>query len=155
MTISNDSEFKAALSALPIAQQRLVAARFVESVLSVSKDPRIGNALLAAQRADIGAAELAAAFHAARSASVESYTPCGKEADWLCQAGHFVAKAALNSVMPAAQGANLAWDAAMNARMARASETIARGEGNDNQEAERQYRILSEFLTVMANRLSG
>ena len=155
MTISNDNEFKAALNALPIAQQRIVAARFTENVLSASKDPRVANALQAAQQTDVSTAELAAAYQAARSASVESYTPCGKEADWLCQAGHFVAKAAMSSVTPAAHGANLAWDAAMHARMARASETIASGAGNDNQEAEQQYRILSEFLTDMANRRPG
>jgi len=143
MTISNDSEFKAALSALAPAQQRMVAARFAENVLSASPDPRVSSALQAAKRADITEAELAAAVHAARSASVASYTSCSKEADRQHQASHFVAKAALNSVMPAAHGANRAWEAALNARMARA---IASGVASDNSEAQQQYRILSEFL---------
>ena len=147
MAIHNDKEFKAILHSLSIARQRQVAARFAENVLSVSTDPRVAGAVHAATRADIGDQELALAFQAVRRATVESYTQCGKEADWMCQAGHFVAKAAMSSVMPAEQGANLAWEAAMNARMARAAETVATGEGTGgNSEAERQYRLLEEFL---------
>lgn len=148
MAIFNDSEFKAALSRLSLAQQRALAARFAENVLAVSRDPRVAGAVQAAKRPDVTERELVPAFHAARSASVESHTQCGKEADWLCQAGHFVAKAAMISVMPAEQGGNLAWEAAMNARMARTTETIATGEGSANSEAEQQYRILDEYLNA-------
>jgi hypothetical protein len=43
-------------------------------------------------------------------------------------------------------GSNLAWDAAMQARMARTCQTVATGEGTENREAEEQYRILEAFL---------
>ena len=147
MTISNDSEFKAALNKLTPAQQRMVAARFVENVLSLSGDPRVAAAAHAAKRPDLSDAELTVLFQAAKSANVESYTLCGKEADWRNQAGHFVAEAAMACVTPSERGGGLAWDAAMNTRMARTCETIATGQGTENREAEHQYRILAEFLS--------
>jgi len=146
MAISNDSEFKAALNGLSAAQQRQVAARFVENVLPLCKDIRVSGAVTAARRRDITDAELAALFQAAKSASVESFTQCGKEADWLAQAGHFVAEAAMSCVKPADATDNLAWAAGMSSRMARTCETIAAGAGTGNREAEAQYRLLTEFL---------
>ena len=147
MAITNDKGFKLALAELPIAQQRQLAARFVEPVFPLSGDARIKAALEAAGRAGITDAELALAAQAANSARVESFTQCGKEADWTAQAGHFVAKAALACVKPAEAGGNLAWDAAMQARLARTFQTVADGAGTDNREAEAQYHILDAFLT--------
>jgi len=146
MNISNDSEFKAALSFLSGTNRRRVAAHFSENVLSLSKDARIKGAIDAAKRADITPAELAAAYQTARAASVESYTRCGRECNWNDQASHFVAEAGVACVQPDKPGANPAWDAAMQARMARTCETIATGRGTDNAEAAAQYRILAEFL---------
>lgn len=146
MSISNDSEFKSALNKLTPAQQRMVAARFAENVLSLCEDPRVVAAVNAARRPDITEAELTVVFQAAKTASVETYTQCGKEADWRNQAGHFVAEAALTCVTPLERVGNLAWSVAMNARMARTCETIANGQGTENREAEQQYRILTEFL---------
>jgi 3'-phosphoadenosine 5'-phosphosulfate (PAPS) 3'-phosphatase len=146
MAISNDKEFKSALASLSTAQQRQVAARFVQRVFPLSNDARIKSALDAAGRADIAAAELALASQAANTARVESFTRCGRETDWNAQAGHFVAKAAVACVKPAEAGDNLAWDAAMQARMARTCQTVAEGSGTDNREAEEQYRILEAFL---------
>jgi len=146
MAISNDKEFKTALAGLSTAQQRQVAARFAQRVFPLSNDARIKAALDAAGRADIADAELALASQAANSARVESFTRCGKETDWSAQAGHFVAKAAVACVKPAEAGDNLAWDAAMQARMARTCQTVADGAGTDNREAEEQYRILEAFL---------
>jgi hypothetical protein len=146
MKISNDSEFKAALSFLSGAARRLVAARFAENVLTLGPDPRVKGAIDAAKRADITAAELAAAYQSARTASVESFTRCGSECNWNDQASHFVAEAGVACVQPDKPGANPAWDAAMQARMARTCETIATGLGTDNSEAGAQYRILAEFL---------
>jgi hypothetical protein len=77
---------------------------------------------------------------------VESFTQCGKSTDWADQAGHFVAKATVACVRPAAEGENLAWEAAMASRMARTCETVATGEGTENSEAQEQYRILGAFL---------
>jgi len=146
MEIGNDSEFKAALSFLSAATRRLVAARFAENVLELWPDARVRNAIDSARRTDITDAELGAAFQSAKAASVESFTRCGHECDWNDQAGHFVAEAGLACVQPAEPGRNPAWDAAMQARMARTCETIATGIGTDNAEAAAQYRILAEFL---------
>jgi len=146
MSISNDSEFKSALNKLTPAQQRMVAARFTENVLNLCEDPRVVAAVNAAKRPDISEAEITVVFQAAKTASVETYTQCGREADWRNQAGHFVAEAALTCVTPPERAGNLAWNVAMNARMARTCETIANGQGTDNREAEQQYRILTEFL---------
>ena len=148
MTISNDSEFKAALSFLSGATRRLVAACFAENVLSLSTDARVKGAIYSAKRTDITDAELAAAFQSAKAASIESFTRCGHECNWNDQAGHFVAEAGLACVQPAEPGGNPAWDAAMQARMARTCETIAVGQGTDNAEAAAQYRILAEFLNL-------
>ena len=148
MAIDNDNDFKAALSKLSRAGQRLVAARFAENVLALSKDPRVKSAIGAAKRADITEDELAAAFQSAKKASVDSFTQCGKECDWNSQAGHFVAQAALACLKPAEPGDSPAWNAAMHARMARTSESIATGRGTDNAESAVQYRILAEFLNV-------
>ena len=146
MAISNDTDFKSSLAGLTTAQQRQVAARFVQQVFPLSNDVRIKAALDVAGRAGITDAELAGAAQAANSARVESFTQCGREADWSAQAGHFVAKAAVACVKPADKGDNLAWDAAMQARLARTCQTVADGTGTDNREAEAQYRILEAFL---------
>ena len=146
MIISNDTEFKTALNDLSRARQRLVAARFAENVLTLSRDSRIKNTINSAKHADISADELAAAFRAAKAASVDSYTQCGHECDWNNQASHFVAEAVLSCVKPAEPGSNAAWDAAMHARMARTCASIAAGNGTSNGEDAAQYRILAEFL---------
>ncbi|MCU0812126.1 MAG: hypothetical protein MUE59_14040 [Thiobacillaceae bacterium] len=146
MAISNDKEFKAALVALPAARQRQVAARFVQRVFPLSNDVRVKAALDVAGRPDISDAELTVVAQAANTARVESFTQCGRETDWTAQAGHFVAKAAVACVKPAEAGDNLAWEAAMQARMARTCQTVAEGSGTENREAEEQYRILEAFL---------
>ncbi|MGA7178419.1 MAG: hypothetical protein WBX11_02365 [Thiobacillaceae bacterium] len=146
MAIGNDSEFKAALSGLSTARQRMVAVCFAENVLALCHDARVKGAINTAKRTDITDAELAAAFQTARAASVETFTQCGHECNWISQAGHFVAEASMACVKPAEPGGNLSWDAAMLARMARTCETIANGRGTDNAEAIAQYRILAEFL---------
>lgn len=146
MAISNDKDFKAALAGLSTGQQRQVAAQFVQRVFPMSNDVRIKAALDVAARGDISDAELTVMYQAANTARVESFTQCGKETDWTAQAGHFVAKAAVACVGAATSGSNLAWDAAMQARMARTCETVATGEGTENREAGEQYRILEAFL---------
>jgi hypothetical protein len=150
MAISNDKEFKSALAGLSTSQQRQVAASFVQRVFSLSGDVRIKAALDAAARADVSDAELTVLSGAANTARVESFTQCGKETDWSAQAGHFVAKAAVACVKAAEAGeggnTNLAWDAAMHARMARTCQTVADGAGTENVEAGEQYRLLEAFL---------
>lgn len=146
MRINNDAEFKAALGGLDFRQQRRVAAAFVESVLPLCQDMRISSAVAMVKHPGVSEAELTSAYQAANSARVERFTQCGKECDWKSQAGHFVAKAAVNCVRPAEPGSNLAWEAAMAARMARSCETVAEGSGTENREAENQYRILYDLL---------
>lgn len=147
MSISNDKEFKKTLAALPIARQRQLAAAFARRVFGLSNDVRVKAALDAAQRADVADAELSLVAQAAHSARVESFTQCGKDTGWTAQAGHFVAKAAVACVRAAEEGQNIAWDAAMQVRMARTCQGVAAGDGTDNSEAEAQYRILETFLT--------
>ncbi len=146
MAISNETEFKAALQELSLPRQRHVGALFVESVLGLCQDSRVKGAVAAAKRADISDDELYALHHSAKTASVESYTKCGREADWLGQAGHFVAEAAVACVAPSPEAGNPSWNAAMHARMARTCEGIANGRGTDNNEAQQQYSILEAYL---------
>jgi hypothetical protein len=144
MAISNDKEFKSALAGLPANKQRQVAAQFVQRVFALSGDVRVKAALEVAGRGDISDAELTVVSAAANTARVESFTQCGKETDWTAQAGHFVAKAAVACVRAADD--TLAWDAAMQSRMARTCQTVADGAGTENREAEEQYRILDAYL---------
>ncbi|HNQ04450.1 MAG TPA: hypothetical protein PKH69_07535 [Thiobacillaceae bacterium] len=146
MSLHNDSEFKSALATLDLAQQRRVAALCVERVLDLTDDARVRAAVDAARRGDLAEAEAEALHQAAKAARVESFTQCGREADWAAQAGHFVARAAVSCVKAPAQGENLAWDAAMHARMARTCQGVAQGSGTETREAEAQYAILDEFL---------
>ena len=145
MAIQNDKDFRAALAALPITGQRQVAAQFVRQVLDLCGDVRVKAALATAERADISDAELVLVAQSAHSARVESYTQCGRDTGWAPQAGHFVAKAA-EACVRAAGGDNLAWDAAMQARLARTCQTVAEGIGTENNEALAQHQILDTFL---------
>ncbi len=151
-TITTDTEFKNALNQLTLAQQRIVAALFVENVVNLCDEHRVRNAIHAAKNSTITPDELAAAYKSAKTASIERFTQCGKDADWLEQAGHFVAAASAACVIPETQlkpTDNLAWTAAMHGRMAKTCETIAAGEGSENQEAMQQYQILAAFLTTL------
>jgi hypothetical protein len=143
MTINNDSEFKATLNGLPANRQRQVAARFAKSVLVLSKDARVKHAIDSVTQKSLSDDELDSAYKSAKAASVDSFTRCGSECNWNDQAGHFVAQAALACIKP---GDSPAWDAAMYARMARTSESIATGIGTDNAETVAQYRILEKYL---------
>jgi len=145
MTTTNDIQFKAVLQKLTLPQQRQVAARFVENAMSLSGDPRVKAAVSFARRADISDAELIVVQNAAKSAAVETYTHCGDEGDWLGQAGHFLAEAALASGAPPEKASSQARDVAMRVRVARTCETIAKGHGTEHSEAEVQYRLLDEF----------
>ena len=146
MTITDDKEFKLALASLPVERQRQIAVAFCRRVLDLSHDARVKSALESAGRPDITEAELQLAAHAAHAARVDSFAQCGSDAGWTAQAGHFVAKAAQACVRSAASGDNIAWDAAMQARLARTCQTVAEGLGTENTEAREQYRILETFL---------
>jgi len=145
MTITDDKAFKLALASLPVEQQRQIAVAFCRRVLDLSHDVRVKSAVESAGRADITEAELLLAAQAAHGARVDSFAQCGRDAGWTAQAGHFVAKAAEVCVRIAVPGENIAWDAAMQARLARTCQTVAEGLGTENTEAREQYRILETF----------
>ncbi len=145
MPISNDKELKAALAALSDTERRQVGTLLVQQVFDLSGDARIKGALELARRADAGNAELAVAAAGVNTARVESFTQCGRDTDWTAQAAHFVARAAQECVRPIVD-LGTAWEAAMQARMARICQTLAAGEGTNNTEAEAQYRALEAFL---------
>jgi hypothetical protein len=146
MTIANDSDFKTALHALDPMQQRRLAARFVQRVLDLSGDVRVRAGVEAALREDLPEAEREVLSQAAKAARVKTFTQCGHEADWRAQAGHFVATAALSCLQAPVAGADIAWDAAMHARMARTCDSVGRGVGTETGEAEAQYALVDEFL---------
>lgn len=145
MAITNDKEFKAALAALDNCDRRQATAYLIRQALDLTQDARVKAGLDLAVRCDADKAELATAAAGVNSARVASYTQCGHEASWTCQAAHFVASAAQECVKPEIS-ANDAWQAAMQARMARICQAIALGEGTSNREAEAQYRALEEYL---------
>jgi len=137
--IDNDTTFKEALEKLDSGQRRQVASRFAEAVLDLCDDFRVRQAVAAAAADSAPAAELATAYQGAKAASVESYTACGHDTEWLSQAGHFAAAASAAAAQPWAADP---WRAAMCARMARTCEMIAHGAGGTHSEAEKQYQLV-------------
>lgn len=149
-TISNDYDLRAALHSLTGPQQRLLGARFANSVLALCRDERVRRAAAVALDPEADDSVLEEAFRAAKAYAVRTYTDCGKDTDWLAQADHFVAAAVAAALTPASDqwsgGPNPAWSAAMQARMARncamiEEEKESAGEG----EPERQYRLANEW----------
>jgi hypothetical protein len=145
--ISNDTEFRAVLDDLDATRQRLVAARFVESVIALCSDERISRVVQVAGNSEASEAELAEALKTARATTFACHTRCGSEGDWAEQAGYFVARAATAALTPVGQmPSGPAWQAALSSRMAQTSKSIVTGDDTAGQEANQQYRILSEFL---------
>ena len=145
--ISNDAEFKRTLKGLDQAQQRVVAAMFVEHVLSLSTDDRIARVTRVAADKNASADELAGALKTAKAATMDSHTRCGSEGNWTEQAGYFVSRAAMAALTPCEQctSGSPAWQAAMSSRMAQTSMLIDSEDeipvGN-----QWQYDILSNYL---------
>jgi hypothetical protein len=150
--ISNDDAFKQSLLQLEPVQQRLVAASFVDHVLPLCSDDRIGRALKVASDPDASDDELAGALKSARAAALDMHTRCGSEGNWRDQAGYFVCRAAVAALTQGAQakGGSPAWQAAMSSRMARTSVLI--GEESDavttKSESEWQYRALEDYTNA-------
>ncbi len=148
--ISNDTEFRQALHDLDAAQQRMVAAMFVEHVLSLSDDERIKRAVKVATDNNASESEIADALKSAKAAIMDSSTRCGAEGNWTDQAGYFVARAAIAAITPSAQSKSggPAWQAAMSSRMAQTSIEIDNdsNEVPTHSESEWQYGMLSNYL---------
>ncbi len=148
--ISNETEFKQALQGLDSAQQRIVAAMFVEHVLPLSNDERLNRVVKVATDSNASQDEISNALKSAKAATFDSHTRCGAECNWTEQAGYFVARAAVAAVTPQAQSTsgNPAWQAAMSSRMAQTS--LHRDKEADEvatqSENEWQYQTLSNYL---------
>lgn len=149
--INDDTAFKQAISALPLARQRALGARFIRRLTGLSDNFRLTQALECAERGTPPSdAELLAYYKAAHSVAVETYTACGHNVDWRVMATHYVAQAIASCVAPEATlvpGVDVpAYDAAMAARMAKNCERLANGEEGECREMDQQYAIINEFL---------
>jgi hypothetical protein len=148
-SISNDQALRSLLNKLPAEQQRIIGARFVQSVVHLSRDERVHRAIDTALRADATPEELEDAYRAAKAHATKTYTECGKDTDWLAQADHFVAAAVAAALTPdnlLPEKANRGWKAAMQARMANNCELVESDDDIHADEVQRQYAIADEFL---------
>ena len=148
-TISNDQDLRTLLNNLSDDQQRIIGARFAQSVIHLSNDERVNRAISTGMRSDASPDDLEDAYHAAKSWSTKTYTDCGKDTDWLAQADHFVAAATAAALTPThllPEKTNRAWKAAMQARMANNCELVEGADGAHTDEVQRQYAIASEFI---------
>ncbi|HBH34879.1 MAG TPA: hypothetical protein DDW45_00205 [Gammaproteobacteria bacterium] len=146
--ISNDTELRQALKKLDRMQLREVSAAFVESVLHLSSDKRVANAIDVARNRDSSDDELLAAYKAARVATVDSRTRCGADCNWEEQAAHFVARASAAMVAPegVCKAADPPWQVVMSCRMAQNCALIAADDDSANDESENQYRVINDYL---------
>jgi hypothetical protein len=145
--ITNDQSLRDAISQLRPEQQRALAGRFVANVWHLSSDPRVARAIEAATTPDISSQEIEAAYKEVKAFATQTYTACGRDADWAAQAEHFVAAAASASLTPEETGTTkAAWRAAMQARMAKNCEMILNDEGGLANESEKQYQLAEDFL---------
>jgi hypothetical protein len=147
--ISNDHDLRDTLNAMNAEQQRILGARFAQSVIHLCNDDRVRRAAETALSPDAAITELEDALRAARAYATKTYTDCGKDTDWLAQADHFVAAAVAAALTPPAQLSekmNPAWKAAVQARMAKNCEMMEEDEGEEEGEPERQYRIAGESI---------
>jgi hypothetical protein len=145
--ISNDHEMKRALDKLDALQQRVAGALFVQNVLDLASDDRIGKAIQVALNAGSDEADLKAALKTVNAAVLDGHTHCGAEGDWKEQANYFVARAASACLAPQIlkEGKAPAWQAALSSRMARTSAAID-SDSAPEQENAKQFEILSAYL---------
>lgn len=148
-TISNDRALRQALDRLSLEEQRMLGGRFVNRVAHLCEDARVRFAVSLAMDPASSPAERDEAFRGARAYAVKTYTECGKDTNWLAQAAHFVAIAAAVCLTPEGQApndGNLAWKAAMQARMARNCELIEHQDGVEHEEPAHQYQLANQFF---------
>jgi hypothetical protein len=149
LQITNDQQLRQALHNLPLEAQRKLGAHFVNSVSHLSRNPVVSQGLQVAKNPERSTTELEAAYKSAKKLAIDSYTACGRDADWSAQAEHFVAAAIAACLLPDTQYSdkeNIAWKAAMQTRMARNCEMIIQDKGEVDNEADRQYTIAMELL---------
>ena len=142
--ISNDAELQEALSKLSIGQQRIVAAGFVENVLSLTEDIRLAHAVEVAADPEASETELNTAYRSAKSAAIDAHARCGADGEWTDQSGYFVARAMELVTGPIrTQGKSLAWKVALQCRMASA---CLEPDAGDNNTCTAQRQILTNYL---------
>ena len=155
----DNETFKQTLSALSLAQQRQVGARFIANVLDLTDETSLKDAQGIAGKPGVTAEELLEAYHSVHAVYVATDPRSDLSAlDYERQAAHFVAEACLSCLAPSYQEVrihHLAEKVAMYCLMARTSATIhpeeqfpplVDAEGALKKEPQPQYRILSEFL---------
>ncbi|TVO78371.1 hypothetical protein [Sedimenticola selenatireducens] len=148
MSIKNDQELKAALNDLTQDQQRILGARFTQSVIGLTDNPRLESALKIALDPQSDVHALNDAYKVAKSIATKTYTACGRDADWGLQAEHFIAAACAATLTPTAlmtEAFNAAWKAAIQARMAKNCIMIESETGEVENEAEKQYQLTRSF----------
>ncbi|MCP3851246.1 MAG: hypothetical protein GY694_13545 [Gammaproteobacteria bacterium] len=151
MMVKNDQALKKVLSNFSIADQRKVAAQFIDSVLSLNSDPLIARILQTIKKETYTEADVEEMYKQIKSLVVKTYTACGDDANWSSQAAHFVATATKACVTPEkhlSNHNNLSWKCAMQTRMARSSEMIETESDVIDNEAEKQYEITNEVLNL-------
>jgi len=148
--ITNNAELQKALEAMDCAQQRRLAARFVEDVLFLTRDERIPKVIRTVLSDHPDPEELESARKMAKASIVDSHCRCGADCDWCEQAAYFVARAAAAAVAPENKclSKSAAWEAAVNARMACTCASID-GEDIASPECEKQQQIATEFLNAL------
>ncbi len=147
--IHDDRSLRDCLAKLTVTEQRHLAGRFVNRTADLARDQVLRDAIEAAMDPDTSDTARAAAYKNARSVAVKTYTSCGRDADWLAQAEHFVAAACSAALTPddaLTEAANLAWKTAMQARMARNCAMIEAESIDEGGEIQAQYRLTEEFL---------
>lgn len=154
-TVRNDREFRGRVGGLNIPQQRRLGALLITRILYLCSDMRVRQAVEVAQRRHVTEDQLRSAYLAAKAVSIERVTHCSRDADWVCQASHYVASAAAVCVMPAAELSeprDIAWQAVMNTRMAVICETLAAGEVPGCEDFSWQYLIVQQMIAEEYNR---
>ncbi len=149
MNIRNDQELKSILNSLSRKQQRLLGARFTQSVIGLVDNPRLASTLKVALMPESSDTELKDAYKVAKSIATKTYTACGRDADWGLQAEHFIAAACAASLTPDAlitETFNAAWKAAIQSRMAKNCLMIESDSGEVENEADKQYRLAEAFM---------
>ncbi len=157
--INTMQEFKEVLDKLPLDQQRVVAARFVEDVLDLTDDDIIIQAQKIAADPDATPEALMSAYHSARHAAVESSVHGDLELiNWQKQTAYFVAKACSESLAPSHHGitwSHLTFNVASHCRMARLCATVEHEEAQPSlsiaeqalqKQIQTQFDILSTFI---------
>ena len=144
--IANDQDLRNILKNLSMERQRAIGARFAGSVGGAARDPRLQRVLEIAVQPE--SSEREDAYQTAKSITVQTYTACGRDTDWAAQAEHFVAAACVAALTPdglATGSTNLAWKAAIQARMANNCLMMENDDAAQDNEAQRQYRITEKF----------